>query len=70
MLVWKTYFIFQETPFAGGHPCTTNNGETACSLSKVAQLLAVMALRKTIMSFIGLYPDCDVAKAWQYENFL
>jgi hypothetical protein len=28
----------------------------------VAELLAVMALRKTILSFIGLCPDCDVAE--------
>jgi hypothetical protein len=31
----------------------------------MAQLLAVMALRKTILRFIGLYPDCNVVKAWQ-----
>jgi hypothetical protein len=35
----------------------------------VAELLAVMALRKTILSSICLYPDCDVAEAWQLENF-
>jgi hypothetical protein len=34
------------------------------------ECLAVMALCKTILSFIGLYPDCDVAEAWQLENFL
>jgi hypothetical protein len=27
----------------------------------VAELLAVMARRKVILSFIGLYPVCDVA---------
>jgi hypothetical protein len=36
----------------------------------VAELLAVMALRKTILSSICLYPDCDVAEAWQSEYFL
>jgi hypothetical protein len=36
----------------------------------VAELLAVMALRKPILSSICLHPDCDVAEAWQSENFL
>jgi hypothetical protein len=36
----------------------------------MAELLAVMALRKTNLGYISLYPDCDVAKAWQSENFL
>jgi hypothetical protein len=36
----------------------------------VAELLAVMALRKTILSSICLHPDCDVAEALQSENFL
>jgi hypothetical protein len=35
----------------------------------VAELLVVMSLRKPILKSIGLYPDCDVAKVWQYENF-
>jgi hypothetical protein len=34
----------------------------------VAELLAV--LRKTILSYIDLYPDCDVARVWEFENFL
>jgi hypothetical protein len=29
-----------------------------------------MALRKTILSIVGLYPDCDEAIASQSENFL
>jgi hypothetical protein len=24
---------------------------------------------KTVLSFIAVYPDCDVAKTWQSENF-
>jgi hypothetical protein len=36
----------------------------------VAKLLAVITLRKTILSFTRLYPDCNVAEAWQSENFL
>jgi hypothetical protein len=34
----------------------------------VAELLAVTALRKAILSFICLYPDRDVAECWQSEN--
>jgi hypothetical protein len=29
-----------------------------------------MAMRKSILIFIGLYSVCDVSKAWQSENFL
>jgi hypothetical protein len=36
----------------------------------VAELLAVMALCKAILSFICLYPDCDAAECWQSENLL
>jgi hypothetical protein len=36
----------------------------------VAELLAVVALRKTILGFIGLYPDCNEEKAWQSEHSL
>jgi hypothetical protein len=36
----------------------------------MAELRAIMALHKTILSFIGLYPDCHMAGAWQLENFL
>jgi hypothetical protein len=36
----------------------------------VAELLAVMALRTTILSYICLHPDCDVAEALQSEHFL
>jgi hypothetical protein len=33
----------------------------------VAKLLAVMALLKTILSSVCLYPDRDMAEAWQSE---
>jgi hypothetical protein len=36
----------------------------------MAELLAVMDLRKTILSSICLHPDCDVAEGLQSENFL
>jgi hypothetical protein len=36
----------------------------------MAELLAVMALHKTILSSICLHPDCDVIEALQSENFL
>jgi hypothetical protein len=34
----------------------------------VAELLAVTALRKTILSSICLYPDCHVTEDWHSEN--
>jgi hypothetical protein len=36
----------------------------------VEELLAVMALRKPILSSVCLHPDCDVAEALQSEYFL
>jgi hypothetical protein len=36
----------------------------------VAQLLAVVAFGKSILDFIILHPDGNVAEAWQTESFL
>jgi hypothetical protein len=36
----------------------------------VADLLAVVALGKNILSSISLHPDCDVAEVRQTENLL
>jgi hypothetical protein len=36
----------------------------------VAELLAVMALSKTILSFICLHTDCDMTEVLQSENLL
>jgi hypothetical protein len=36
----------------------------------VAELLAVMALRKTILISICLYPDCDMTVAFLSEHLL
>jgi hypothetical protein len=36
----------------------------------MAELLAVIELRKTIQSSKCLHPDCGVAEALQSENFL
>jgi hypothetical protein len=36
----------------------------------MAELLAVLALCKPILSFIGLYLECGGAKAWQSQNLL
>jgi hypothetical protein len=49
---------------------TQTTGKLLAVFPNVAELLAVMALRKPCLSFIGLYPDCDVAKVWQSENLL
>jgi hypothetical protein len=36
----------------------------------VAELLAVVALGKSVLGYISLHPDSNVAEAWQTENFL
>jgi hypothetical protein len=51
-------------------PSPQATGRLLAVCSDVAELLAAVALRKTIMSFVHLYPDCNVAEAWQSENFL
>jgi hypothetical protein len=33
-------------------------------------LLAVVALRETSLGFIHLYPDCNMAKACQFEYLM
>jgi hypothetical protein len=43
---------------------TTKKGNFSCSFPKTWRNVW------PFLSFIGLYPDCDVAKAWQSENFL
>jgi hypothetical protein len=70
MLVWKMYFLFRAllVQVVAPVPHTTRRLLAVCL--NVAEPLAFTALHKTILSFIGLYPDCDVAKAWQSENFL
>jgi hypothetical protein len=70
MLVWKMYVLLQDTPCAGGRPSPQTTGRLLPVFPNVAEHLAIMALRKHILSFIGLYPDCDVTKADQSENFL
>jgi hypothetical protein len=36
----------------------------------VAELLAVVALGKSILGYISLHPDSNAAEAWQRENSL
>jgi hypothetical protein len=48
---------------AGGRPHTANSGD-------VAKFLAVVALRKGVFGFIGLYLDGNVAEAGQFKQVL
>jgi hypothetical protein len=70
MLVWKIIFFFRTlfVQVAATAPQTT--GRLLAVFPNMAKLLAVIALCKPILSFIVFYPDCNVAKAWQSENFL
>jgi hypothetical protein len=36
----------------------------------MAELLAVATLRETSLSFVCLYPDCDMAKTRQFEYLM
>jgi hypothetical protein len=51
-------------------PAPQTTGKLLAVCPNVAELLAIMALHKPFLSFIGLYPGCDMSKAWQSENFL
>jgi hypothetical protein len=64
------YSLSQGTLSAGDGPCATSSREVLAVYPDVAELLAVMALHKTILSSICLYPDCNVTEDWQSENFL
>jgi hypothetical protein len=46
-------------------PTLQTAGRLLAVCSDKAEVLVVMALRKTILSCIYFYPDCDVAEAWQ-----
>jgi hypothetical protein len=49
------------TPCAGGRHHTTNN---------VVELLAVIALRKSVLGFVRLYPDSNMAEVCKPKDFL
>jgi uncharacterized protein YqiB (DUF1249 family) len=53
---------------AAATPQTTRGLLAVCP--DVAELLAVVALSKPVLSFVRLYPDCNVAEVVQFENFL
>jgi hypothetical protein len=65
MLMWRMYSLFQNIVQVAA-PAPQITGRLLAVFPNVAKVLAVMVLRMTILSFIGLYPDCDVAKAWQF----
>jgi hypothetical protein len=71
MLVLKKRFHSPNTPCVGGRHHTTNKGGGGllAVCPHMAELLAVVTLHKPILSFVRLYPDCNVAKAGQSENF-
>jgi hypothetical protein len=68
MLVWKC-FPSLGSPYAGVCPRTTVGRLFAIS-PDVAELLAVVALGKSILCCISLHPDSNVAETWRMENFL
>jgi hypothetical protein len=71
MLVWKMYFLFFKTLLVNVLVLAAQTmGMLIAICLNVAELLAVVALRKPILSFMGLYSDCNVAKGGQSENFL
>jgi hypothetical protein len=61
LLRQKMYVLLQDTPCAGEPLAAKTTGCLLAVYANVVEHLAVMALRKTILSFIGFYPECDVA---------
>jgi hypothetical protein len=72
MLVLKPHFLSGGTPCAGGGDHTTNSGGGGllAVCPDVAELLAVVTLRKSILGFVCLYPDSNVAEVVQLEQLL
>jgi hypothetical protein len=64
MLGWKMYSLSRGTPCAGDRPAPQAAGRLFAVCPDVAELLAVMVLRKTILSSICLHPDSDVAEVF------
>jgi hypothetical protein len=60
----------RDTPCAGVRPRTTNSGGLFAICPDVAELLAVVAVRKITLGSIYLRPDSNMAEARQTENFL
>jgi hypothetical protein len=69
-LGWKRYYSSRGTLCECDRPATQAAGKLLAVCPDVAEIMAVVALSKTILSFIGLYPDWDVAEAFQSEKFL
>jgi hypothetical protein len=59
------YCLSQDTSYAGGRRRTTSNRKVVCNLPRRGR----NAGSQPILSFLGLYPDCDVAKAWYSQIF-
>jgi hypothetical protein len=61
------YSLPRGIPYADDRPAPQAEGRLLAVCPDVAELLAVTALRKIILSSTCLYPDCDVAEACQSE---
>jgi hypothetical protein len=63
----EVVFSFREQV---ADPASQTTGSLPTVCPDVTKLLAVMTLREATLSPVCLYPDRDVAKAIQLENFL
>jgi hypothetical protein len=70
MSVSMLHCPFPGIPCAGDRPHTIYNGEVACSYPGMVELLAVLTLHETNLGFVRLYPDCNIAKARQFEYLM
>jgi hypothetical protein len=69
-LEWRQRSIFPDALCSGRRPRNTNNGKVAYSLPNVAEMLAVVALRKAVLRPVCLHRDSYVTEAFQEEDLL
>jgi hypothetical protein len=69
MLAWKQRFPSLGSPCAGAAHATQTAGRLFAISPDVAELLAVVALGKSILDSISLHPASNVAEVWETELF-
>jgi hypothetical protein len=61
---------FSGHSFAGDLPHTTYNGLLLAVSPDIAEMLAVVTPREASVGFVHPHPDCNMAKARQFEYLL
>ena len=63
MSAWMLSCPLPGIPCAGDPPTPHTTGRLLAVSRDMAELLAILTVRESIMVFVRLYPDCSMAKA-------